>query len=303
MTWVLEGALSHRDDHGHAAVVRPGTLQYLSAGSGVEHSERAAEGPVRFLQFWLQPDAFGTRPRYALRTVDPAAAAVDLTQGQLRRGDASLHLRRAEPYALVDLPTATYLYLHVVRGALGFRTASGPRGVGVELAPGTRLAPTPPARWTRRRARTASSCWCGRWRPSAVRVVALPGARGTPTPSLRRGCSHGDRCPQRDQPTTRELRPRVRGETPWVAGWVAPTRRSRTCRQPCALDGWWLPQLFQHAVREGVQRSAAQGPKSRSVRTTHAAPAAGSTHRKVPLWPKWPNVPGLLEVPVQWGDL
>ncbi|MFC5906351.1 pirin family protein [Streptacidiphilus monticola] len=136
LTWVLEGALSHRDDHGHAAVVRPGTLQYLSAGSGVEHSERAAEGPVRFLQFWLQPDAFGTRPRYALRTVDPAAAAVDLTQGQLRRGDASLHLRRAEPYALVDLPTATYLYLHVVRGALGFRTASGPRGVGVELAPG-----------------------------------------------------------------------------------------------------------------------------------------------------------------------
>src|SRR5215469_16291875 len=57
LTWVLEGALAHSDDKGHEAVVRPGQLQYLSAGSGVSHSEVnavAAGEPVRFLQFWLQ---------------------------------------------------------------------------------------------------------------------------------------------------------------------------------------------------------------------------------------------------------
>ena len=52
----------------------------------------------------------------------------------------------------------------------------------------------------------------------------------------------------------------------------------------------------------GGHASTAQGPKSRSVSTTHAAPASGSTHRNVPDWPKCPKVFGELFAPVQCGD-
>jgi redox-sensitive bicupin YhaK (pirin superfamily) len=139
LTWVLEGALTHGDDHGHAAVVRAGQLQYLSAGSGVSHSEiNSGEQPVRFLQFWLQPGEFGTEPDYAVRDVDPEPPSVLLTPpGLLRRADAALHLLRADAYLpLLELPTAAYVYLHVIRGALGFREADGPKGRGRELKAG-----------------------------------------------------------------------------------------------------------------------------------------------------------------------
>jgi redox-sensitive bicupin YhaK (pirin superfamily) len=150
LTWVLEGALAHRDgrepgDTGpgfaHESVVRPGQLQYLSAVSGVRHSEGSvpgAAGPVRFLQFWLQPGSFGTEPAYALTDVDPDAAQVVLTPpGLLRRDDAVLHLLRAQPYGpLPELPRAAYVYAHLTRGALGFRERGGPHGRGRELAAG-----------------------------------------------------------------------------------------------------------------------------------------------------------------------
>jgi redox-sensitive bicupin YhaK (pirin superfamily) len=139
---VLDGALAHRDDRGHEAVVSPGQLQYLNAGAGVSHSEVnavAAGEPVRFLQFWLQPGEFGTEPAYAVREVDAGeAGSVLLTPpGMLRREDAALHLLRARPYTPVpELPRAAYLYVHVARGGLGFREQGGPKGRGRELAEG-----------------------------------------------------------------------------------------------------------------------------------------------------------------------
>ncbi|MEY9845084.1 redox-sensitive bicupin YhaK (pirin superfamily) [Streptacidiphilus sp. BW17] len=150
LTWVLEGALQHADDHGHRSVVRPGQLQYLGAGDGVIHSEgtvAAAAGddaaqPVRFLQFWLQPGSFGTEPAYALADpIDPGAEHVLLTPpGLLRREDASLHLLRAQPYCpLPELPRAAYVYAHLARGGVGFRERGGPRGRGRELAAGDAL--------------------------------------------------------------------------------------------------------------------------------------------------------------------
>ena len=141
LTWVLEGALAHRDDHGHEAVIRPGQLQYLSAGAGVSHSEVnavAAGDPVRFLQFWLQPGEFATEPGYAVREVDPETPSALLTPpGMLRRADASLHLLRAGAYLpLPELPRAAYVYVHVARGGLGFREKDGPKGRGREVAEG-----------------------------------------------------------------------------------------------------------------------------------------------------------------------
>ncbi|QMU75629.1 pirin family protein [Streptacidiphilus sp. PB12-B1b] len=145
VTWVVEGALAHRDDRGHATVVRPGHVQLLSAGSGVQHREANVGGAreqVRFLQFWLQPDEFGTEPGYGLRQVVDGTTVL-AGAGQLRRGDAVLHLVRAGAYEqLPAFPAAPYRYLHVVRGGFGFRTRPGPHGVGRELEPGDSLRMT-----------------------------------------------------------------------------------------------------------------------------------------------------------------
>ena len=69
VTWVLSGALVHADDHGHQGAVVPGTVQVLSAGSGVVHAEVAHEssGPTRFVQVWLTPDEAGSEPAYPRR--------------------------------------------------------------------------------------------------------------------------------------------------------------------------------------------------------------------------------------------
>lgn len=66
LTWVLEGALEHRDSMGHSGVVRPGELQHMSAGSGVMHSELNASSadPVHLLQIWILPERRGLKPSY-----------------------------------------------------------------------------------------------------------------------------------------------------------------------------------------------------------------------------------------------
>ncbi|MBD5655147.1 MAG: pirin family protein, partial [Candidatus Eremiobacteraeota bacterium] len=66
LTYVLEGELEHRDSMGNVGVVRPGGVQYLSAGTGVKHSEynHSAERPVHFVQMWVVPQANGLAPRY-----------------------------------------------------------------------------------------------------------------------------------------------------------------------------------------------------------------------------------------------
>ena len=79
LSYVLAGALAHRDsiaDAGDAdGVLRPGELQWMSAGHGIEHSEFNAsdQHPVHFLQIWLQPDRINAPPAYAQRVFDPAA--------------------------------------------------------------------------------------------------------------------------------------------------------------------------------------------------------------------------------------
>ncbi len=69
VTWVLEGALEHRDSIGNGSVIRPGDAQRMSAGRGIRHSEFNAsqQTPVHFLQIWLLPAAVGIDPGYEQR--------------------------------------------------------------------------------------------------------------------------------------------------------------------------------------------------------------------------------------------
>ena len=77
VTYVLEGALQHRDSMGNGSLIRPGDVQLMSAGTGVTHSEfnGSQQEPVEFLQMWVLPGRQGTRPRYEQKSFPPEARA------------------------------------------------------------------------------------------------------------------------------------------------------------------------------------------------------------------------------------
>lgn len=70
LTWVLSGALAHKDSLGSSGTIVPGELQHMSAGSGIAHSEfnASATEPVHLLQIWLVPDRSNGVPRYGQKS-------------------------------------------------------------------------------------------------------------------------------------------------------------------------------------------------------------------------------------------
>jgi quercetin 2,3-dioxygenase len=96
LSYVLEGALEHKDSSGGGGVIRPGEIQFMRAGSGVQHSEynHSKSEPVHFLQIWIVPDKQGLRPAYGQQAFDADAAKrsfVLLASKEGREGTIQVH--------------------------------------------------------------------------------------------------------------------------------------------------------------------------------------------------------------------
>jgi redox-sensitive bicupin YhaK (pirin superfamily) len=147
LSWVLEGALEHKDSMGTGAVIRPGEIQRMTAGTGVMHSEFNASKSdlVHFLQIWIVPDRTGYEPGYEqhaftqedlanqwalVASNQPSGKAVKIHQ------DANLYVARLSPgHELTHVTDKTRkLWLNVARGAVTLDGARLDTGDGVAIS-------------------------------------------------------------------------------------------------------------------------------------------------------------------------
>ena len=140
-TYVLEGAIEHRDSLGNHAQLRPGQIQVMSAGSGVKHSEYnpSKTDRLHLIQVWIQPDRPNLRPRYAEWTPTPeqlAAPKVLIISNDGRQGSAHIS-QDADVYRVKTAAAGTVSHeLRQGRG-LWFQLIGGEVEVGgVKLMPG-----------------------------------------------------------------------------------------------------------------------------------------------------------------------
>jgi redox-sensitive bicupin YhaK (pirin superfamily) len=131
ISYVLEGALAHRDSIGNGSTIRPGDVQRMSAGTGVRHSEfnGSPDETAHFLQIWIIPDAPGGAPGYEEKRFDDAEkrgrlrviASPNGRDGAVKLGaDAEIHagLFNGEERAEFEVPAGRRVYVHVARGAV-----------------------------------------------------------------------------------------------------------------------------------------------------------------------------------------
>ena len=147
VTYVLEGALEHRDSMGNGSVIAPGDVQYMSAGTGVMHSEfNASKGePVHLYQIWMLPEKKGLKPAYDQKTFSETekrgklrlVASPDGREGSVKirqdnelyatvlgKGESVRHMLKPERYA----------YVQVARGTVTLNGAQLAEGDGAAIS-------------------------------------------------------------------------------------------------------------------------------------------------------------------------
>jgi redox-sensitive bicupin YhaK (pirin superfamily) len=128
ISYVLGGALQHRDSMGNGRVIKPGEFQYMAAGTGVEHSEfnPSRTEATRLLQIWIKPDEKGVKPRYAEKNLAKAETGkLHLVASKTGRDgsmeihqDADLLLARLDAGQSVkhSLASGRHAWVHVAEG-------------------------------------------------------------------------------------------------------------------------------------------------------------------------------------------
>eukprot|EP00611_Tribonema_gayanum_P001794 TRINITY_DN11309_c0_g2_i1.p1 TRINITY_DN11309_c0_g2~~TRINITY_DN11309_c0_g2_i1.p1 ORF type:complete len:234 (+),score=55.58 TRINITY_DN11309_c0_g2_i1:63-764(+) len=131
ITYVLSGALRHKDSTGGSSVLAPGEMQLMTAGRGIAHSEMNADGvkPVHFLQIWIVPDTRGAAPGYQQQALDIEALKAGFSLVAAPEAEAApfrllqdARLSIAWPSAGQQIATALRAdrrhFLHVARGSV-----------------------------------------------------------------------------------------------------------------------------------------------------------------------------------------
>lgn len=146
ITYVLEGALQHKDSMGNGSLIHPGEVQYMCAGTGVTHSEfnPSQEDSVHLLQIWILPDRRHHTPRYAQKNFNQ-----DLDQGGLvlvgspdgDAGSLSIHQNvklfiaklKEEKVVTYSLAAQRHAWIQVARGSLKLNDLKLSQGDGVSI--------------------------------------------------------------------------------------------------------------------------------------------------------------------------
>ena len=152
LSYVLSGALAHKDSMGNGSTIGPGDVQRMSAGRGVQHREfnGSASEPLHFLQIWILPDRRGIESSYEERHFDAAQrrgrlrliASPDRAQGSvLIHQDARVYagLFDGAETASLEVGPARRLYLHLARGQLGVNGVLLGAGDAMKLTDSPRL--------------------------------------------------------------------------------------------------------------------------------------------------------------------
>ncbi|MCB9558144.1 MAG: pirin family protein [Deltaproteobacteria bacterium] len=131
LTYVLDGALEHKDSLGNGSIIRRGEVQRMSAGTGILHSEfnHSSGASVRFLQIWLLPNRRGLAPSYQQKTIANAdhggllrlvASPDEADDSILLQQDARLYVAHLASGDRVEhaLRPDRHAWIHVARGSV-----------------------------------------------------------------------------------------------------------------------------------------------------------------------------------------
>jgi hypothetical protein len=137
ITYVLDGAVQHRDSSGGGGVIRHGEVQVMSAGSGIQHSEKNPSNTeaLHLLQIWIEPSELGVTPRYDQIALDQAALRAGFAKVFAPPGEAAHFNVHQDARLFIAWPAAGQklaqalktdrrYYLHVARGQLQLRGKS-----------------------------------------------------------------------------------------------------------------------------------------------------------------------------------
>jgi redox-sensitive bicupin YhaK (pirin superfamily) len=147
ITVVLKGELAHKDSTGTGAVIRPGEIQKMSAGSGITHSEfnPSNDNPVHLLQIWIRPDKRGVKPSYEQIKVDEKNAQNGWVLVGDREGndkvvsihqDVRLFLAKPQKDQKIsyDFSDGRYGFLQIAHGEISIHGETIKQGDGVEIS-------------------------------------------------------------------------------------------------------------------------------------------------------------------------
>lgn len=153
ISYVLSGALGHKDSMGNGSTLRPGDVQRMSAGTGVVHSEwnHSKTDRVHFLQMWIVPERRGLEPGYEQRSFEPhelrdrlaLVASRDERDGSLTiHQDATLYVTKPSANRSVEheLEAGRRAWIQVASGSVRLNGVAMGQGDGAAVTEAMRLA-------------------------------------------------------------------------------------------------------------------------------------------------------------------